>query len=141
TVMDLTSGQSFGAAPMAGVTRAGIVGVTDRLITDETELAALQEQGVVALEMESSGVAAACDEVGVPWTTFRVISDRPDEGLLDDSILTFLRPDGTIDAMAGIRFLLTHPGRIPGLTRLARDSSNAASKAARTALEALGWRR
>jgi nucleoside phosphorylase len=138
TVMDLTSGQSFRAAPLAGVTCAGVIGVCDHLITDERELADLQAHGVVALEMESSGVAAACEEAGVPWTTFRVISDRPDEGLLDESVLSFLRPDGTVDALAGMRFMLTHPRQIPGLARLARDASGAASKAAHTTLDALG---
>jgi adenosylhomocysteine nucleosidase len=140
TVVDLASGQRFRAAPLARVTPVGLIGVSDRLITDDKQLAALRAQGVVALEMESSGVAAACEEAGVPWTTFRVIGDRPDEGLTDDSVISLLRPDGTADTLAAIRFMITHPGRIGGLVRLARDSSMAASKAARTTLSALGWR-
>jgi hypothetical protein len=92
------------------------------------------------MEMESSGVAAACQDAGVPWTTFRVISDRPDDGLTDDSIMSLLRPDGTSDVGAAMRFMLRHPRRIPGMVRLGRDSSMAASKAARSALGALGWK-
>ena len=94
-------------------------------------LAGLEEQGVVAMEMESSGVAAACQDAGVPWTTFRVISDRPDDGLTDDAIMSLLRPDGSSDVGAALRLMVRHPGRVPGMVRLGRDSSMAASKAAR----------
>ncbi len=140
-VMDLASGQCFQAAPLSGVKLAGMIGVADHLITDERRLADLFAHGVVALEMESSGVATACEKAGVPWTTFRVIGDRPDEGLIDEELMSFIRSDGTTDTWAGICFLMTHPGRIGELLRLARDGSKAASKAARTTLGALGWRR
>jgi len=138
-VLDIRSGRRYRAAPMEGVERSGLVATADHLITDEGRLAELEEQGVVALEMESSGVATACEAAGVPWTTFRVISDRPDEGLTDDAIMSFLRPDGTSDVAAAVRFMALHPRRIPGMIRLGRDSSMAASKAARTTLRALGW--
>lgn len=140
TVVDLASGRSYRAAPLGNLNPDGTVGVADHLITDRSRLARLQGEGVVALEMESSGVAAVCEEAGLPWTTVRVIGDRPDEGLTDETVMTFLRPDGTADALGGMRFLLTHPARIQGMARLARDSSRAASKAARVALGALGWR-
>jgi nucleoside phosphorylase len=140
-VLDLGSGERYESFPMEGVERSGLIASADHLIMDEEILTGLQEQGVVAMEMESSGVAAACKEAGVPWTTFRVISDRPDDGLTDDSIMSLLRPDGTSDVGAAMRFMLRHPRRIPGLVRLGRDSSMAASKAARSALGALGWKR
>jgi len=138
-VLDLASGQRYTAAALGATTRAGTIGVADHLITDPGRLEELRDDGVAALEMESSGVAAACEAVGVPWSTVRVIGDRPDEGLTDDAVMSFLRPDGTADAPAAIRFLLSHPARIPGLMRLGRDSSKAAAAAARTALRALGW--
>ena len=77
-------------------------------------------------------------EANIPWTTVRVIGDRPDEGLTDAAVMSFLRPDGTTDTAAAIRYLLTHPRPIPGLMRLGRDSSQAASKAARVTLGAIG---
>ena len=138
-VMDVGSGRRYHSAPMEGVERRGLIAAADHLIMDETQLADLQAQGVVAMEMESSGVAAACESAGVPWTTFRVIADRPDEGLTDDVIMSLLRPDGTVDVAAAVRLMMLHPSRIPGMVRLARDSSRAASKAARVALRALGW--
>ena len=139
TVMDVSSGTLYHSAPMEGVERSGMVATSDHLIMDKGRLDELQRQGVMAMEMESSGVAAACEAAGVPWTTFRVISDRPDDGLTDDAIMSLLRPDGTSDVAAALRFMALHPKRIPGMLRLGRDSSMAASKAARSALSALGW--
>jgi adenosylhomocysteine nucleosidase len=140
TVMDVASGNRYGSAPMNGVERKGLVATADHLILDEGRLGELEALGVVALEMESSGVAAACEAAGVPWTTFRVISDRPDQHLIDAAMMSLLRPDGTADVAAALRLLASHPKRIPAMARLGRDSSRAAAKAARTALTALGWR-
>jgi nucleoside phosphorylase len=137
-VMDVASGKRYGSAPMDGVERRGLVATADHLILDEGRLGELEALGVVALEMESSGVAAACEAAGVPWTTFRVISDRPDEHLLDAAMMSLLRPDGTADVGAALRLMATQPKRIPVMVRLGRDSSRAAALAARTALTALG---
>jgi nucleoside phosphorylase len=140
TVIDVESGKRYRSAPMKGVERRGLVATADHLILDEGRLAELEALGVLALEMESSGVAAACEAAGVRWTTFRVISDRPDQHLIDATMMSLLRPDGTADVAAALRLLVTQPRRIPAMIRLGRDSSRAAAKAARTALTALGWR-
>ena len=139
TVLDIASGRTYQASPLGETVPSGMVGVADRLITDEGELADLLGKGVLALEMESSGVAAACEEAGVPWTTFRVISDRIDEGLLDHDVITFLRPDGSVAPVGAALFLIAHPARIRRVLRLARDSNMAAAKAARITLGALGF--
>ena len=137
SVVDLASGERFRSHPLKDIVRKGTVGVADHLITDTVRLSKLQAEGIVALEMESSGVAEACQQARVPWTTIRVIGDRPDEGLTDATVLSFLRPDGTVDSLGAIRFLVSHPQRIPGLLRLGRDSANAAAKAARFTLKTL----
>jgi nucleoside phosphorylase len=136
-VMALPGGQRYESAPLPGVERRGLIATADHLILDPGRLGELEALGVVALEMESSGVAAACAAAGVPWTTFRVISDRPDEHLIDETMMSLLRPDGTADVAQALRLMIAHPGRIPPLVRLGRDSSMAARKAARTALTAL----
>jgi adenosylhomocysteine nucleosidase len=140
-VLDLGTGQRYESSPLEGVERKGLITSAEHLIMDEEIISGLEKQGVIAMEMESSGVAAACQEAGVPWTTFRVISDRPDDCLTDESIMTLLRQDGTTDVGAAVKLMARHPGRIPGMIRLGRDSSMAASKAARSALGALGWTR
>lgn len=138
-VVEFSTGRRFQPSPMDGVELSGLVATTDVIITDEQRVAEMEEMGVVAVEMESSGVAEACQAAGVPWTTFRVISDRPDEDLIDDAITSLLRPDGSSDAMAAVRLMARHPGRVPSMVKLGRDSSMAAAKAARIALRALGW--
>jgi nucleoside phosphorylase len=140
-VLDLGTGRQYRSHEIDGAKLSGLIATVDHLIVDEAKLEEVAAQGVVALEMESSGVAAACEAAGIPWTTFRVVSDRPDDGLTDDAIMSLLRPDGSTDAVAAMRLMAMHPSRIPSMMRLARDSSMAASKAARTVLNALGWDR
>jgi nucleoside phosphorylase len=138
-VLDLPSGQRYVSAPIGGVARTGLVATADQLILDPVRLVELEALGVMAMEMESSGVAAACEAARVPWTTFRVISDRPDEQLISSDMMSLLRPDGTADVAQALRLMATHPKRIPAMVRLGRDSRTAAAKAARIALTALGW--
>jgi adenosylhomocysteine nucleosidase len=139
-VIDLPSGKRYVSAPMVGVERTGLVATADHLILDPARLGELEALGVVALEMESSGVAAACEAADLPWTTFRVISDRPDEHLIDAEMMSLLRPDGTADVAQVFRLVSRNPKRVPAMVRLGRDSSMAAARAARTALTALGWK-
>jgi hypothetical protein len=122
-----------------GVPRKGLVATADHPIVDPERLGELEALGVMAVEMESSGVATACEAAAVPWTTFRVIGGRPDEHLTDAAIMSLLRPDGTADVARGLRLMTAHPTRIPAMVRLGRDSSMAASKAARATLGAVGW--
>ena len=64
----------------------------------------------------------------------RVISDRPRDGLLDEGIMTMLRPDGSVDPLSALKHIATHPARIAKLARLGRDAGAAAARAARTAV-------
>jgi nucleoside phosphorylase len=137
-VMDLPSGQRYASARLGDTERTGVVATAGDLILDPVRLGELEALGVIAMEMESSGVAAACQAAKVPWTTFRVISDRPDENLIDAAMMSVLRPDGTVNVAQVLRLMITRPKRIPAMVRLGRDSSMAAAKAARTALTALG---
>jgi nucleoside phosphorylase len=137
-LLDVKSGRELRPSPLGGTIMAGKVGTVDELIVDPTRLARLIDQGVVALEMESTGVGSVCEDRGVPWSVVRVISDRPDDGYTDPSVLGTLRPDGSADVWAALRLMASKPSRIPGLVRLGRDSSMAAAKAATSTLEALG---
>ncbi|MGD0393293.1 MAG: 5'-methylthioadenosine/S-adenosylhomocysteine nucleosidase [Acidimicrobiales bacterium] len=137
-VLDVTSGREFRPSPLGELVMGGKVGTVDELIVEPSRLARLADQGVIALEMESTGVASVCEERGVPWSAVRVISDRPDDGYTDGAVLGTLRPDGSADMRAALRLMATRPKRIPRLVRLGRDSSMAAGRAAKTTLEALG---
>jgi nucleoside phosphorylase len=137
TVLDVANGREYPTAPLGDVERNGTVGTVDELFTDPARLDRLVERGVVALEMESAGVGSVCRELGVPFTVFRVISDRPDQGTTDPSTLQALRPDGSADGWAAVRLMAARPGRIPTLVRLGVDASRAAATAARVTLAAL----
>ena len=137
-VLDVSSGGSSDRHRSDESVMEGKIGTVDELIVDPSRLARLADQGVIALEMESTGVAAGLRERSVPWSVVRVISDRPDDGYTDAPVLGTLRPDGSADIWAALRLMAAKPSRIPGLVRLGRDSSMAAGKAAKATLEALG---
>ena len=136
TVLDLASGREFRPAPLAGLPSSGTIATSGELILDDERVAALVERGVRAIDMETAGVAEVCEERGVPWSVVRVVSDRPQDGLVDGAVFDMLKPDGTTDASAALRYVATHPWRLRRLVRLARDSTAAAKLAARTALGA-----
>jgi adenosylhomocysteine nucleosidase len=133
-VVDLVSGREFAAAPCPGAPAAGTIATTHELILDEGRLAGLAQRGIVALDMETAAVADVCAAAGRPWTAFRVISDRPQDGLLDEGVMGMLNADGSTNARAAARHILTHPWRVRALARLGRDASAAASRAAGSAV-------
>jgi adenosylhomocysteine nucleosidase len=135
-VIDARTRIEYRPTPMAGVELKGTVLTTAELITDESEVEALRRSGVGAVEMEGSGVGEVCTRLGIPWTVFRSISDRADEGVVDDSVLSLLNEDGSTNVGAALRLMLTRPGRLPGLMGLARDSAKAAGAAATAAVAA-----
>jgi adenosylhomocysteine nucleosidase len=135
-ILDARTKAEYSPTPMAGFELKGTVLTTAELITDESEVEALRRSGVEAVEMEGSGVGEVCTRLGVPWTVFRSISDRADEGVVDDSVLSLLHEDGSTNVAAALRLVVTRPGRLPGLMGLARDSAKAAGAAATAAVAA-----
>ncbi len=136
-MLDVASGHEYHPASLGTLESAGKVATVDELISDPARLAGLVEQGVIALEMEGTGVGSVCDARGVPWTVIRSISDRPDGGLTEDAVMDVLRPDGTTDVGAAVRLMVAKPSRIPRFARLGRDASMAARRAAETTIRAL----
>lgn len=114
----------------------GAMWTTD-VITTADELPALREQGVVSLDMETAAIAMVCEEHGIPWTVFRAISDRATDGSVSDEVFHLSKQDGTPDPKAVLRFLLRHPGRLPGLLKMGRGAQMATKRAAEAALAAL----
>lgn len=136
TVVDRSSGRRFHPTPLSNVVASGTISTSDELILDDDRLAQMRSEGVIALDMETSAVAEVCTERGCRWSAFRAISDRPSDGLVDDTVFSMLKPDGRADAWAAARFVVAHPGRIPHLARLGRDSALAARRAAGAAVAA-----
>ena len=109
---------------------------SDRLL-DANEARALASQGVIAVDMETAAVGSVCVEFGRPWSVFRAISDRADDGSTDSAVLELVDSDGKPRRFAAMRFLLTRPRRIPKLVRLARGTHEATRCAARAAVDAI----
>ena len=136
-VIDGSTGRSLTPDPLGAVKPSGAILTVGELVIDPTEVGKLEQDGVVALDMESSAVGIVCRRLGVPWTVFRSISDRAGDGMVDDMVLGMLNENGSANVGAAIRLVLLHPGRIPGLIRLARDSGVAARAAAKAAVTAV----
>lgn len=139
-VVDLANGAEHRPAPLGDVVPRGTLVTHDGLLEDRAELARLAERGVVAIDMETAAIAALCERRGCPWSVFRGISDRADDGSIDSAIFGLAGPDGAPNLRALARFLITRPWRVPQLARLARTmrfAARAAASAAVRGIEAL----
>jgi hypothetical protein len=87
--------------------------------------------------METAAIAAVCEDRDCPWSVFRAISDRADDGSIDLAVFGLAGPDGGPNLPALARFVLSKPWRVPELARLARGMKLATNVAASAALSAL----
>lgn len=136
-VLDLESGALHRPARLGSETPRGTLVTSGRFVTDLQVIGELARAGAIAIDMETSAVAAVCERRGCPWSVFRAISDRADDGSSDPAILGLAGPDGSGDLAAVAAFLLRQPWRVVQLARLARGLRLATSCAARAAVRAL----
>jgi adenosylhomocysteine nucleosidase len=135
-VLDVASGAELHPTPIGDVVPRGVLATADRLLPP-AEIARIAGLGAIAIDMETAAAAAAFERRGRPWSVFRAVSDRADDGSTDAAIAALLGSDGRPDLAAVARFLLTRPHRIPQLVRLARGTNRAAATAAAALLAAL----
>jgi nucleoside phosphorylase len=135
-VLDRATGRTFTPARVGDVEPRGIVSCGDDLITDAVTIAQWEADGVVAVEMETTGVAPVCEDAGVAWSVYRGISDFADGGLVDDGVFEMANPDGTSDPEALQRYLAENPERAKVLAQLAHDMRLATDVAAAAAIRA-----
>jgi nucleoside phosphorylase len=136
-VLDLESGAEHRPAKLGSETPRGTLVTCGKLVTDLEVIGRLERAGAVAIDMETSAVAAVCERRGCPWSVFRAISDRADDGSSDPAFLALGGPDGSGDPAAIARFLLRQPWRVVQLARLGRGLHLATRCAARAAVRAL----
>jgi adenosylhomocysteine nucleosidase len=135
-VVDGATGAEHRPAPLGGGAAEGKMWTTDVLITDADVISGLRAQGVVSLDMETAAIAEVCEQRGIPWSVFRVISDRATDGSIDPEVFGLSNQDGTANGAAVARYFLRHPGRIPQMARLARGAKLATEAAADAAIRA-----
>ena len=135
-VVNGATGGEFRPTPLGAGTAAGKMWTTDTLITDLDTIAGLRARGVVSLDMETAAIAALCEERGIPWSVFRVISDRATDGSIDEEVFRLSNLDGTPNNEAIERFFAEHPERIEAMARLAEGALLATEAAADAAIAA-----
>lgn len=115
----------------------GAVATMENAAATPKEKAALfARTGALAVDMESSGVAAAATRHNIPFIAIRAIAD-PAFRRLPKSALKGLASDGTTRPLAVLRELAFRPWELPGLIQLGRDTSTALATLRRVA--ALGF--
>ncbi len=133
-VVDEASGNEYRPHTLGDTTPHGRLLSSDTFFSSAEDLARFHAQGVIALDMETSGVAEVCQRRGQPWSVFRFISDLGGE--TDPEMYALAKPDGSANVKALARYLVTRPQRIPYLVKVGRNSVNAADAAAEAAIAA-----
>lgn len=102
------------------------------LVSAADKRALFESSGAVAVDMESATVARLAGEAGVPFVVVRAIAD-PASRSLPFAALAGMGEDGNVRPFAALAALLRHPGQIPALIGLARDSAAAMATLRRAA--------
>jgi adenosylhomocysteine nucleosidase len=135
-VVNSATGAEYRPAPLGEGTANGKMWTGDELLIEPDVLADLRSNGVVSLDMETAAIADICERRGIPWSVFRVISDRASDGSVDEEVFGLSNQDGTPNGPAVVRYFLKHPGRIPRMVRLAKGAKLARRTAADAAIHA-----
>ena len=136
-VVHSATGAEHRPEPFGAQTPHGTMWTTDVLITDPEALAGLRNRGVVSLDMETAAIAAVCEERGIPWCVFRVISDRASDGSVDEEVFHLSNQDGTPNREAIASYFAEHPERLPLMARVAEEVKRATETAADAAIRAV----
>ena len=105
-----------------------LAGVSAPVADPQAKRALYVKTGAIAVDMESHIVARIGAAHGLPVAAIRVITD-PAVRALPQAALMAMRPNGTTDIPAMIRFVMRRPHQMPALFRTALDA-----RAARAAL-------
>jgi adenosylhomocysteine nucleosidase len=135
-VVNSETGREFRPTPLALGTQVGKMWTTNGLTTDTRDLASLLAQGIVSLDMETAAIAEVCESRDIPWSVFRVISDRASDGSVDDEVFHLSNQDGTPNVAAIERYMAEHPERLPLLAQMAENANLATNTAVDAAIEA-----
>ncbi len=132
-VVNSETGREFVPSPLAEGTPAGKMWTTN-VITPARDLGALLAQGVVSLDMETAAIAELCEAKGIPWSVFRVISDRASDGTVNDEVFRLSNQDGTPNMAAIEQYMKDNPERLPMLAEMAKNANLATNTAVEAAI-------
>jgi adenosylhomocysteine nucleosidase len=119
-------GRNYAAKALSGSTaHSGIVCSADHVIQTADEKRRLRQSGAIAVEMEAAGVAERTEELGIPFSCIRIVTDTAGENMAND-FNAALRSDGHFATMIILRGALRQPMvRFPELIRLRNRCSRA----------------
>lgn len=135
-VVNSATGTEYRPEQLSDATPHGKMWTGDVLLTDPDVIADLRARGVVSLDMETAAIAESCERRGIPWSVFRVISDRATDGNIDEEVFRLSNQDGTPNGRAVAAYFAKHPGRIPKMAKLAKGAKLATKSAADAAIRA-----
>jgi len=135
-VVNSETGSEHHPAQLGDGVPHGRMWTTNGLTTDPNDLARLRARGVVSLDIETAAIAECCEARGIPWSVFRVISDRANDGTVDEEVFHLSNQDGTPNPAAIERYIAEHPERLPLMARMAEDAKLATRTAAEAAIRA-----
>jgi adenosylhomocysteine nucleosidase len=133
------TGAEFRPAPLGDGVPHGTMWTTNGLTTNLDDLARLRARGVVSLDMETAAIAEVCEARGIPWSVFRVISDRANDGSVDEEVFHLSNQDGTPNPAAIEKYMAEHPERLPLLAQMAENADLATRTAAEAAVRASAY--
>jgi nucleoside phosphorylase len=136
-VIDYDSRQETHPTPLGGHTASGTLFTSGNLIVDPDILQGLADNGAAAIDMETAAVGVVCEARGVPWSTFRSMSDHIRDSLIDAGVSSIMTPEGGANVGALVRYLAPKPWRVKKLAKLGKDMSLAANVAAEALVTSL----
>jgi nucleoside phosphorylase len=134
TVIDHATGRTHEHHPPGGEATAGALWTTN-VMTPASELPALIEKGVIALDMETAAYAHCCEREGIPWSVHRTISDHPKDEI-DQELFSLMNMDGTPNWGNIVRYVVKHPVRSAGMLKVGKNGKLATENAAEAAIAA-----
>jgi len=135
-VINSATGSEYRPTQKGMGTPYGKMWTTDGLTTDLKFLSELRSQGIVSLDMETAAIAEVCQARGIPWSVFRVISDRATDGSINEEVFQLSNLDGTPNKTAVARYFLKHPTHVARMAELAKGAKLATETAADAAIRA-----
>ena len=135
-VLNSETGKEFRPTPLGDRVAHGTMWTTNGLTTNPDDLVRLRGEGVVSLDMETAAIAEVCAARNIPWTVFRAISDRANDGTVDEEVFHLSNQDGTPDPVAIEKYLAQHPERLAVLAQMGENAALATRTAAEAAIAA-----
>ena len=136
-VLDRDNGGEYRPVPLGRNVAHGRISTSTVFTSNPAHIAGLVADGVIAVDMETAAVGRVCENRGVPWSVFRSISDKPSDGMVDETLFGLANDDGSPNMGAALRYVATHPWKVPMLMRVARDAGVATKAAANAVIAAI----